>query len=356
MGLLADLWYLHREAILRIAGVCMLIAAGVVVIAGARGSADGAYEAGATAGVVFRNLAVPLVVAAVAGYLVRRWYWYDESASWRELTPESVAIAGALSLALAVIGGGAASESTDSELIETAITRGFMTGDPANCDEVYTLEFVEQTHLGTGVVAMADCREDEAEPNPRGTDPDGVEITGLQINGDRATARVTVLGGALNQAKIELGVVTEEGTWKLDRMRDVDLDRPAYDRAFAAAVRREGMSRDEARCVVDQFHRDFRMAELERSAVSGVQMPDPEWSVGCFATSTLRQQLLDRSREAMGAHDAPAPVVDCLLGELRDLPPARIRAIAEDRDGEGEAAMRDLTAACLAAAESSSPA
>jgi hypothetical protein len=356
MGLLTDLWYLHREAILRIAGACMLIAAAAVVIATARGAVGG-YEVGATAGLVLRTIAVPVVGVGVVGYLVRRWYWYEDEASWRELTPESIAVAGSISLALALFGGWGAAQADDSDLIESAITRTFMESDPALCDEVYTQALIDQMHIGTGVVAQADCREDEAEPNPPGTDPDSVSISGLAIQGGEATATVAVLGGALDQARFRLQLVNDEGNWKLDRLLHVDLDRAAFDRGLADRMRAEGLNAEEVSCAVRQYHEETTLGELEKAVVTGVPTSDPDWDVSCFTVDTLKTKLIEGSREAVRERGFPDDATRCLMDELRGLSARRLRFIYKDPHGDAVQAMiRQLMERCLAAAEASSPA
>ena len=343
VGVLSDRWYLHREAILRIAGVVMLIVAAAVVIAGA----------GASPAILLRNLAAPVIGVATVAYLVRRWYWYDEGARWDRLSPESIAIAGALSVVLAVIAGAPASGSPDRASIESAITRAFTTSDPANCAEVYTQKLMDQTHIGNGAVAEADCREDEADPDTS-SEADSVSISTLALHEATATATVSVVGGALDRSVITVRLVTDQGEWKLDEMLDVDLDRAAFDAAMAARGREEGLSAEEADCAVAQFHREVRMAELERAAVTGVEPSGPDWGIGCFTTPTLRSMLIEKSREA--AEGLPATAVDCLADRLGDLPASRLRAMFDDANqASTEALMRSIMERCLASTQSASP-
>ena len=110
MSLVLDLWYLHRESLLYAAGAALLAAAALLVLVGA------SEPSVTVAGDIFRNFALPVIGAAVLTYAVRRWYWLDEDASWRELTPEGVAVAGALSVCMALFLGTPVSGSSATSL------------------------------------------------------------------------------------------------------------------------------------------------------------------------------------------------------------------------------------------------
>jgi hypothetical protein len=356
VGFLADLWYLHREAILRVAGVCLLIAAAFVVIAGAPGAVAEPYELGQTAGVLFRNLAIPLIAVATVAYAIQRWYWYDDDASWGRLSPESVAVAGALSLALAVIGGAPGADRSDRELIEATITRGMTTSDPANCDEIYMQALMDQVNFGTGVVAQADCREDEADDD-EGAAADSVAISGLAIDDAQARATALLIGGVLDQTTLRLRLVNEQGTWKLDRLLDVDLDRAAFDAAFTTGLMEQGFSEAEASCAIGKFHQRYKLAEIERSAIRGVPGPDQDWGVSCFETSTLRAKLIEVVRESGREREIPADALDCVDDELRALSPEVIRRVYAEPDSDAtKGLMHDITGGCMAASASNSAA
>ena len=102
MGVIFDVWDLHRERILQIGGILLCVLAAALVVADGIGQDRDSYETGSLLGTVTRNFIVPVLLATLSVYAVRRFYWYEEEASWKQVTPEAWAIAGVLSVVLAV--------------------------------------------------------------------------------------------------------------------------------------------------------------------------------------------------------------------------------------------------------------
>jgi hypothetical protein len=213
----------------------------------------------------------------------------------------------------------------DRAMIEQAITEVFVESDPANCTKFRTQEFVDRMHFGTGNVALADCEKDEADPSEYG--PDSVSITDVGIENDGATAEVAIHGGALDRMAFDIALIEETGSWKLDRIVGVDIDRAALDHASAEAYASEGdMTREEADCYVATYRDAITTRELERSIVTGDEPADPEFPTDCFETETLRSMLIDKTREGGEERGASAAAIACVETTLRSLPSARIRA------------------------------
>jgi hypothetical protein len=124
--MLIDLWHIHRDVLLRVAGVVLLIGSAALIAAQGPGAESG-YELGKTIGTIFRNAVLGLVAGATVIYLVDRFYWRDDSASWTTLTPGAVALGGVAALLLAVAAGPPKSEA------QKAVDR--LVGQAEECSE-----------------------------------------------------------------------------------------------------------------------------------------------------------------------------------------------------------------------------
>ena len=99
MGLVYN-WHIHREGIFKACGVVLCMASMVIVL-----STPHNGEMNLLMGTAFRNVVAGLVLAALVSYIWRRLYWH-ERASWLRITPEAAALAGIVSLTLALALGG----------------------------------------------------------------------------------------------------------------------------------------------------------------------------------------------------------------------------------------------------------
>ncbi len=115
----------------------------------------------------------------------------------------------ASALALSACG----SSENDEEKISKAITASLTGHDPAECEELSTLAYMEQLTDGSGEEAVKAC---EAEKPETADDPDAVKVTAVTVDGSKANADVAFTGGNFGGQKIEVGLVEEDGDWKLD--------------------------------------------------------------------------------------------------------------------------------------------
>jgi hypothetical protein len=138
----------------------------------------------------------------------------------------------ALPIGLAACGGGDGGddEGDITEVIETSVK----STNPDDCTELETQNFLEQTEFETGEEAVQECRDDAADSSD---DPDSVEVSNVQVDGDAATATVAVVGGPLSGATLAVALVKDGDQWKLDRITDVpQLDVDAFKAAFSEEI------------------------------------------------------------------------------------------------------------------------
>ena len=184
------------------------------------------------------------------------------------LTPLSLI---ALSLALVACGGDS-DEDQVTETIETSVK----SSDPADCTELATQAFVEQTEFEQGEAAVKSCQESASET---ADDPDSVEISEVKVDGDRATAAVAFTGGTFDGQTLDLSLV-DDGSWKLDSIDDLrDFDQEAFADAFeeVATKGEDPLTPEQASCVADNF-RNGPTGVVEEALLSG----DPQQLAPAF--------------------------------------------------------------------------
>ncbi len=142
----------------------------------------------------------------------------------------------AMALALAACGGGGSSSSGGGEegAIEEAIEESATSTDPASCTEFQTAAFTEQEQAASGKEAVEQCEEEkENEENVS----ESVTVSNISIEGETATAEAAIEGSGLNGQTLELQLVQEEGTWKMNEFAGF----AKYDAATLAESLEEGL-------------------------------------------------------------------------------------------------------------------
>lgn len=129
--------------------------------------------------------------------------------------------------ALAACGGG--NNSADEDQITKAIDVSATSGDPSACTQYQTQRFVEQTGEGaTGEAAVKGCEKNAAE-----SVADQVEVSDIQVDGDKATATAAVTGSIFDGQTLDIALVKEGDQWKLDEFKGFkDFNRDSFLPAF----------------------------------------------------------------------------------------------------------------------------
>ena len=157
-------------------------------------------------------------------------------------------------------GGG----SSDEDEIEAVIEDSVGTDDPDTCTEAATLAFLEQTELAKGQDAIDSCIESTQDPTDN---PDSVEVSAVEVNGNTATANVAYEGGSFDGQSLAVSLVDRDG-WKLDRIVDlIDFSPERFGEQLAASPPEE-LPPDRAECVGEQFA-TADADQLEAAILSG---------------------------------------------------------------------------------------
>jgi len=99
---IVDFWHLNRERILQVGGIVLCLLAVALVLADGLGARRDAHETGTLIGAALGYSVLPIIVASLAVYALRRFYWHEEGASWKQTPPAAWALAGVIAMVLAV--------------------------------------------------------------------------------------------------------------------------------------------------------------------------------------------------------------------------------------------------------------
>jgi hypothetical protein len=154
-------------------------------------------------------------------------------------------------LALAACGGGSSSSGSGAEgEIEAAIEGSATSTEPSKCTEFQTVSFNETETEEKGAAATKSC-EEEVESNEESAE--SVSVSEINVNGESATAAVDITGSPLNKQGVEVELVEEEGTWKLNKFLGfTNYDGKALGAALEAELKKqEGVTAELAKCVAE---------------------------------------------------------------------------------------------------------
>ena len=115
----------------------------------------------------------------------------------------------AAALFFAACGG---SESDEDKIVE-AIEASATSTDPADCKAVNTQAFLEQSEFEEGKEAVESC-EDSADDGEG--KPEEVTVSEVEVDGSTATAQAAIVGGSFDGQTLSIGLVEEDGDWKVD--------------------------------------------------------------------------------------------------------------------------------------------
>lgn len=177
------------------------------------------------------------------------------------------AVAVAATLTLAACGGDDDGGNDDEADITAAIEASATENDPANCTELQTQAFTEQSEFATGEEAVAACEEDTDDPAA-----DSVAVENIEVDGDSATAEVAVTGSGLDGQTIGVSLAKEDDQWKLDSFDEfVAFDKDAFVGAFVEELRADPeVPAEIATCVEDELNAADDAA-IESGFLSGDQ-------------------------------------------------------------------------------------
>jgi len=172
-------------------------------------------------------------------------------------------------------GGGSSAESQITEVIERAAT----TKDPSNCTELQTLRFTEQNTSESGKAAIKSCEESAKEEEQA----EEADVSGVSVNGEKATAEVEFIGGSLDSQVLEVALVEEGGDWKLNQIEGfAHYNGKALEETFLKRFEEspEGLSKRQYTCIAEGIGKANK-AEAEAMFLSGSTIKIEELAQSC---------------------------------------------------------------------------
>jgi hypothetical protein len=182
----------------------------------------------------------------------------------------------ALAFGLVACGGGESDEDKIVEAIETSAT----STDPADCKELATQAFLEQTELEQGGAAVKSCEEGAEDT---ADDPDSVEVSKVEVDGSDATADVAFEGGSFDGQTLSVALVEEEDQWKLDEVASfakLDQEKLATSLEEAFQSGDEPLDPALATCFGEVI-RELDKSQVEEVVIGGTSDPIVEIIEGC---------------------------------------------------------------------------
>lgn len=183
-----------------------------------------------------------------------------------------------LAVGFGLVACGGSDESDEDAVIETIETAATST-EATVCSETQTLAFMEQTTGSSGKDAEKQC-EEEAEAGE--SQPDSVEVSKVEVDGGSATANAKFKGGDLDAQTLEIGLIEEDGDWKLDELTGfADFDSDGFVSGLAEQIKKEpGIDPDTADCFVEGIE-ELSDSELESVVIDNDTEVFGDLAEGC---------------------------------------------------------------------------
>lgn len=137
-------------------------------------------------------------------------------------------------LVACLLGGGCGGGDSREDEVRAALTEALTSRDVAVCDERMTASYLQQyTTESTTAAARRSCRENQRSDRAR-----SVRISDITVQGSRATAEFSTVGGVLAFRTATMALRRSDGEWRLHRVTRATLDRPQFFNAVRRSLAR----------------------------------------------------------------------------------------------------------------------
>jgi hypothetical protein len=186
----------------------------------------------------------------------------------------------ACALLVSACGGSSSSDDSSAQITDT-VTTALTTEDPAVlCRKSLATSWVSEVY-GT-VTKCVTIERADAKTNTPAT---AAEVSGIKVDGDRATAFVEAKGGTNDGARGELSLAKEDGDWRISSLSTALL-RSQFE---AGAKNDRELPKDLKACVVDEVT-GLTDADLRTLAVGSIgKQPKAQAALQAIVTKCLGQ-------------------------------------------------------------------
>jgi len=152
--------------------------------------------------------------------------------------------------ALSACGGSSDSSSGDEAAVKTAIEESATSEDPKICSEFQTEAFNEFEYPEGN--ALKGC-EEAAESGA--SVAESVDVSNVEVDGEKATAEVEVKGSGLDGQEIEVALAKEGGDWKMNELVSfAKFDAAGFAETLGEKLaEEEGITPELAKCVSESL-------------------------------------------------------------------------------------------------------
>jgi hypothetical protein len=236
---------------------------------------------------------------------------------------------------LAGCGGSGADSGGSAADVRRDVAKALTTAGREVCDlrRYATQRFVEQDSFS--IPELVEVNADGCRSDVKAFAAEAVKLSRVRVDGDRATARLRADGGAFGYGVLDVDLV-RDGSWKLDRITAVDLDRRRFDEL---QKRLTGIDDDPlpASVVACTDRRIARRsdAEIERAVVRGDSALVSDLVLVCVVRPQLRRAL-------------PLDITSCVVRQLRRADDELLRALLREDEDASHKLFGEAAAACAA--------
>jgi DNA-binding transcriptional MerR regulator len=242
-----------------------------------------------------------------------------------------------VSVGLSACGGG--DGANDERKVEEAIEFALTSTDPSACGEYRTVAFMEETTSATGAAAERECEE---SVKSRASLPDSVTVSKIEIEDGEASAEVAFEGGDGDGLVLNVVLVEDEGSWKIDDFTGVaGVDRDRLVARIVKQLEKQGMSARGVRCMADGLSK-LPPAELERAVFGEGDRVATGIAEDCEASARAEQLAAKTEREEERQEQAE------LEAEEEAEEQERLEREAEQPAGYPRAVQQNFLSSCLA--------
>ena len=231
----------------------------------------------------------------------------------------------------------------EGNAVRNVVTRSMTSDAEADCTRFHTQTLLEQITGEVGPEAVAKCRAESDGVPPAAA----VTFQSVEQQGPGYRVRFSIKGGEMGRTAFSLNVARSGGTWKLDRLLDIELDLRSQIPPARDLFAREGFTPADADCFVETMlaigEQPYERAYVE-GGIDDLNDRVGRRAIDCLSAVTLRRQFTKAFQEIP---DVPAAVLECMMGHVDAMSDAELRELIKAGNGAGYRFGAQTAEACM---------